>query len=211
MPPVRGPLITNLYILSLIYISTNAFVLRRQDQTRRKQTAFRWHWRCATQSLLQARAGICPLSCCVFGVGCPQVFIRMLYQMGLDQTRLRCTAPHRAMPHYGHLSSFQVSICQSPGLNPRATADLGLRTFFEVSKLQRLGLFLQTGVSNSAPTLKCPQKSRSKGIWRQGIVLKHRNSLQKSLCPVVICPCLCSPEFRFPKLEISIQARSLLQ
>ena len=32
----------------------------------------------------------------------------------------------------------------------------------------------------------------SKGIWRQGIVLKHRNSLQKSLCPVVTGPYLCS-------------------
>ena len=33
-----------------------------------------------------------------------------------------------------------------------------------------------------------PQKCTSKGIWRQGIVLKHRNSLQKSQCPAVICP-----------------------
>ena len=38
------------------------------------------------------------------------------------------------------------------------------------------------------------QKCTSEGIWRQGIVLKHRNSLQKSLCPVVICPYLCSSE-----------------
>ena len=36
------------------------------------------------------------------------------------------------------------------------------------------------------------QKCTSKGIWRQGIVLKHRNVLQKKLCPVVICPYLCS-------------------
>ena len=40
------------------------------------------------------------------------------------------------------------------------------------------------------------QKCTSKGIWRQGIVLKHRNSLQKSICPVVICPYLCSSEGR---------------
>ena len=32
------------------------------------------------------------------------------------------------------------------------------------------------------------QKCTSKGIWRQGIVLKHRNSFQKNLCPVAICP-----------------------
>ena len=38
------------------------------------------------------------------------------------------------------------------------------------------------------------QKCTSKGISRQGIVLKHRDSLQKSLCPVVICPYLCSSE-----------------
>ena len=38
------------------------------------------------------------------------------------------------------------------------------------------------------------QKCTRKGIWRQGIVLKYRNSLQKSLCPVVLCPYLCSSE-----------------
>ena len=39
-----------------------------------------------------------------------------------------------------------------------------------------------------------PRKCTRKGIWRQGIVLKHRDSLQKSLCSVVICPSLCSSE-----------------
>ena len=38
------------------------------------------------------------------------------------------------------------------------------------------------------------QKGTSKGLWQQGIVLKHRNSLQRSLCPVVICPYLCSSD-----------------
>ena len=38
------------------------------------------------------------------------------------------------------------------------------------------------------------QKCTSKGIWRQDIVLKRTNSLQKSLCPVVIRPYLCSSE-----------------
>ena len=42
------------------------------------------------------------------------------------------------------------------------------------------------------PTQKCT----SKGIGKQGIVLKPRNSFQKSLCPVVICPCLCSSDLR---------------
>ena len=32
------------------------------------------------------------------------------------------------------------------------------------------------------------QKCTGKGIGRQGIVLKRRKSLQKSRCPVVICP-----------------------
>ena len=36
---------------------------------------------------------------------------------------------------------------------------------------------------------------------RQGIVLKHRNSLQESLCPVVICPYLCRAR-RVGPLEI---------
>ena len=40
------------------------------------------------------------------------------------------------------------------------------------------------------------QKCTSKDIWRQGIVLKHRISLNKSLCPVVICPYLCSSKFK---------------
>ena len=40
-----------------------------------------------------------------------------------------------------------------------------------------------------------PQKCTSNGIRRQGTVLKHRSSLQKSLCPVAICPYLCSSEF----------------
>ena len=38
------------------------------------------------------------------------------------------------------------------------------------------------------------KRSTSQGIGRQGIVLKHRNSLQKSQCPVAICPYLCSSE-----------------
>ena len=40
--------------------------------------------------------------------------------------------------------------------------------------------------------LAVSQKCTSKGIWRQGVVLKHRNSLQKSPYPVVVCPDLCS-------------------
>ena len=38
------------------------------------------------------------------------------------------------------------------------------------------------------------QKCTSKSRWRQGIVLKHRNSLRESICPVVICPYLCSSD-----------------
>ena len=41
-----------------------------------------------------------------------------------------------------------------------------------------------------APVSKCT----SKGIWRQGIELKHGNSVHKSLCPIVICPYLCSSD-----------------
>ena len=47
-----------------------------------------------------------------------------------------------------------------------------------------------TGLVRPAISHKCT----SKVIGRQGIELKHRNSLQKSLCPVVICPYLCSSE-----------------
>ena len=45
-----------------------------------------------------------------------------------------------------------------------------------------------------APLEKKKRIRRQKCTWRQGIVLKHRNSLQKSLCPVVTCPYLCSSE-----------------
>ena len=36
--------------------------------------------------------------------------------------------------------------------------------------------------------------AQSKGIWRQGKVLKPRSSWQKSLCPVATCPYLCSSD-----------------
>ena len=55
------------------------------------------------------------------------------------------------------------------------------------------------------------QKCTSKGIWRQGIVSKHGNSLQKSLCPVVICPYLCSSDLgppTFYRLGTSLCPRS---
>ena len=45
------------------------------------------------------------------------------------------------------------------------------------------------------------QECTSKGVWRQGILLKHRSSSQKSLCPVVVCPYLCSSEL-FVKLWV---------
>ena len=46
---------------------------------------------------------------------------------------------------------------------------------------------------------RCPnQKCTSKGMRRQGVVLKHRMSSQKSLCPVVLCPYLCSSGIRNP-------------
>ena len=46
-------------------------------------------------------------------------------------------------------------------------------------------------VSSAAPSIRSAQR---KGIWRQGVVLKHRSSLEKSLCPVVISPYLCSSD-----------------
>ena len=42
------------------------------------------------------------------------------------------------------------------------------------------------------------QECTSKDIWRQGIASRHRISLQKSLCPVVICPYLCSSDYSAP-------------
>ena len=54
------------------------------------------------------------------------------------------------------------------------------------------------------------QKCTSKGIWRQGIVLKHRKILQKSLCPVFICPYLCSSEWRpAGVLEVILEVREV--
>ena len=48
---------------------------------------------------------------------------------------------------------------------------------------------LSRGQGASVAKQKC-----TRGIWRQDIVLKHRNSLQKSLCPVVMYPSLRSSE-----------------
>ena len=49
------------------------------------------------------------------------------------------------------------------------------------------------GTRSAAPKSRGAQTS--KGIRRQGVVLIRRNSLQrKSLCPVVLCPFLCSSE-----------------
>ena len=44
------------------------------------------------------------------------------------------------------------------------------------------------------------RRSSARCTRRQGIVLKHRNSLQKSLCPVVMCPYLCSSDYLFVTL-----------
>ena len=46
------------------------------------------------------------------------------------------------------------------------------------------------------------RKCTSKDILRQGVVLKHMDSLQKSLCPVVICPYLCRSDLRSRHVEI---------
>ena len=55
-----------------------------------------------------------------------------------------------------------------------------------------------TGVGKEAaeryPEKRISQKCTSKDIRRQGIMLKHRSSLQKSLCPVVVRPFSCSSE-----------------
>ena len=52
------------------------------------------------------------------------------------------------------------------------------------------------------------QKCTSKGIRRQGVVLKHRNSLQKSLCPAVIHPYLCKSEGKAPLHSAAPVARA---
>ena len=86
------------------------------------------------------------------------------------------------------------------------------------------GLPLQRGVFSQTPVLHVNyrvhdtniQKCTSKGIWRQGIVLKHRNSLQKSLCPVVIiCPYSCSSDISkglasFPAGSVTVLARRVV-
>ena len=43
-----------------------------------------------------------------------------------------------------------------------------------------------------------------------GIVLKHRSSLQKSLCPVVICPYLCSSELSFVSRGLGASWKTVL-
>ena len=50
------------------------------------------------------------------------------------------------------------------------------------------------------------QSYMSKGIWRQGIGSFVRNSCVSTLCPVVICPYLCTSEacFRCPRSRTSV-------
>ena len=48
------------------------------------------------------------------------------------------------------------------------------------------------------------QECTGKGIWRQGVALKRRNSLLKSLCPVVICPYSCSSEWTRSILQFNL-------
>ena len=55
----------------------------------------------------------------------------------------------------------------------------------------RRGSAAGAGRCSSRAGGRCPRKRTSKGTGRQGMLSKHRNSLQKNLCPVVI-PYLCS-------------------
>ena len=48
------------------------------------------------------------------------------------------------------------------------------------------------------------QSCRSKGIWRQGIGSFARNSYVSTLCPVVICPYLCTSESRVLNLVLKM-------
>ena len=50
------------------------------------------------------------------------------------------------------------------------------------------------------------QKRTSKSIGRQGIALKQSSSLQKGLCPVVICPCSCSSDWYSPPNVVAVAA-----
>ena len=72
--------------------------------------------------------------------------------------------------------------------------------------------FTDTGVWKDSQ-MNGNQKCTSKGIGRRGVVLKHRNSLQRSLWPVALCPHLRSsdkqsyfgPNFLGSLREISTQ------
>ena len=48
--------------------------------------------------------------------------------------------------------------------------------------------------SKRVPRIRLGQSYISKGIWRQGIGSFVRNSSASTLCPVVICPCLCTSD-----------------
>ena len=62
-------------------------------------------------------------------------------------------------------------------------------------------IYISFGARRQLGAVCFSQACTIKGIRPQGTVLKHRSSLQKSLCPVVICPYLCSSD----------SGRSLLQ
>ena len=69
---------------------------------------------------------------------------------------------------------------------------------------------------DSAPSflLLIKKCTTSMNIWRQGGVLTPGSSLQKSLCPVVVCPYLCSSDWclylMFNNLIITINSYSCI-
>ena len=63
-----------------------------------------------------------------------------------------------------------------------------------MTPLDLLQRVLRVQRDGDAAAREAPQKCTSKGIRRQGVVSKHRSSLEKSLCPAVVCPYLCSSE-----------------
>ena len=71
---------------------------------------------------------------------------------------------------------------------------------------QGLGLFFPGRTFDSWPY--CIQSYISEGTWRQGIGSFTRNSYVSTLCPVVICPCLCPSDASATSRSAFLKRRS---
>ena len=152
----------------------------------------------------------------VLGVSCSNLFRERFFEWAIQGHKPKCH-PHLCRPHV--CSSDDAGVCETQHV---FYSNLGLATqqqkllsspwlgVFGANKptclLLRRRVFvhrrrygwLDTTARVTARALCCPQSYISKSTWRQGIGSLVRNSYVSTLCPVVICPYLCTSDVPKP-------------